>query len=98
MQRFQWNALRLGDHVAIHDDQADAYELMDGEVVIVQPAVRTNDIAFRVRPHAATASVVVRPRRHAVHLLPVDADEDCWRCAAPAPTTAAAVAETPVPA
>jgi hypothetical protein len=77
---FQWNALRVGDHVLVHDDRASAPGLSDGVVAIVQTYPHEpNDVAIRL---SGDADVVLHPRRHAVHVDGVDARRDCWRCAA----------------
>jgi hypothetical protein len=73
----EWNALRPGDHVVVHDDADAELALHPGVVTIVQPVTGSNDIAVRVT-RSGDDEVVVRPRRHAVHLLPID--EPCWRC------------------
>jgi len=77
MLRLEWNALRPGDHVVVHDDADAELPLHPGVVTIVQPVAGSNDIAIRVTRFGGD-DVVVRPRRHAVHLLPID--EPCWRC------------------
>jgi hypothetical protein len=79
MIRLQWNGLRPGDHVEVHDDTDPAMALTGGTVELVQTAVDSNDLAIRIRPLHGP-SRVVRPRRLAVHLLPHDPGEDCWRC------------------
>lgn len=81
MRRFEWNALRPGDIVVVHDDRTTSFEPLQGVVVIVQPEHRSNDIAIRVSHGDAAPSEVLRPRRAAVHLLPIAAGDDCWRCA-----------------
>lgn len=80
MLRFEWNALRPGDHVAVHDDADSSFALHDGVVTLVQTAPRANDVAVHL-DHAGSGPAVVRPRRMAVHLLPIDRSEPCWRCA-----------------
>jgi hypothetical protein len=80
MRRFEWNALRPGDHVAVHDDRERDFDLVEGDVVIVQTEHGLNDIAIRVTHGPSTESETLRPRRSAVHLLPVD-EHECWRCA-----------------
>jgi hypothetical protein len=75
---FEWNALRSGDHVWVHDDAS--LSLLDGVVVLVLVGNRNGGVAVRVS-RAEVGSVVVRPRRHAVHLSPIDPNESCWRCA-----------------
>ena len=82
MLTFQWNALRTGDRVIVHDDLDPDLGLHEGVVELVQ-TVRSgaNDVGIRLddRP-----SDVLRPWRHAVHLLPIDPRYPCWRCAAQA--------------
>lgn len=82
---FQWNALRVGDHVLVHDDRTPDLHLRDGVVTIVQTfPYRANDVAVRLD---GDTGVVVHPRRQAVHVDQAHARDDCWRCAA---TTGAA--------
>jgi hypothetical protein len=79
MIRLQWNGLRPGDRVDVHDDDDPGMSLTSGTVEMVQTALGGNDLAIRIAPEGR-ASRVVRPRRLAVHLLPLDPDDDCWRC------------------
>lgn len=89
MIRLQWNGLQPGDHVEVHDDTDPGMALTEGTVELVQTAIGGNDLAIRIRPHDGP-SRVVRPRRLAVHLLPHDLGEDCWRCRLAAAARAAA--------
>ena len=78
MLLFQWNALRAGDRVMVHDDHDPELELHEGAVRLVptrQPGA--NEIGVRLDD---PASEVLRPRRHAVHMLPIDPGFPCWRC------------------
>jgi hypothetical protein len=78
MLPFQWSALRLGDRVMVHDDLDPSFQLRAGIVARVrtrQPGV--DEIAIRLDE---PASAIVWPRRHSVHLLPIDQDVACWRC------------------
>ena len=78
MLAFQWNALRVGDRVVVHDDDDPHFGLHDAVVGRVQ-----------TRP-SAPSEIAVRfddpprslrwPWRHAVHLAPVDTQGSCWRC------------------
>lgn len=78
MLAFQWNALRTGDRVLVHDDDDPAFVLDEGVVALVQTHVKAdNDIAVRL---ATAPSRTVRPRRHAVHMAPLDRRFQCWRC------------------
>jgi hypothetical protein len=78
MLQFQWNALRIGDRVLVHDDDDLAAPLAHGTVTILQTgaARRPNDLGIRL---TSTHGGVIRPRRHAVHLAGGDTAE-CWRC------------------
>jgi hypothetical protein len=68
----------VGDSVLVHDDQDPAMRLLPGVVVMVQTAVRANDLGVRVLSEGGLP-VVIRPRRLAVHLT-LDMTEPCWRC------------------
>ena len=46
MFEFQWNALRVGDRVAVHDDLDDGFELAEGVVHIVETR-RTRSMTWR---------------------------------------------------
>jgi hypothetical protein len=86
MLRLQWNALRVGDPVLLHDDH-DLYSapLVNGVVAIVQTRPDTNDIAIRVPGSVG----VINPRRSAVHLIEIGPRDICWRCEARDAATAA---------
>ena len=80
MFEFQWNALRVGDRVAVHDDLDDGFELTEGIVHMVETRMHAaNDVAIR---SDSGETVIQRPRRHAVHLLPLNGRPPCWRCEA----------------
>ena len=86
MLRFQWNSLRIGDTVMVHDDVDPGFLLRSGVVRLVD--VRegdTNEVASEVEHQRP----VVHPRRHAVHELPLDR-RACWRCEASAGRSAPA--------
>jgi hypothetical protein len=75
---FQWNALRVGDRVMVHDDLDPGFGLCEGGVTLVQTRQPgTNEIGIRLD---GRATELLRPRRHAVHLLPIDTGFPCWRC------------------
>jgi hypothetical protein len=79
MLRFQWNALRVGNKVLMHDPRDAGMRLLAGVVTIVDSCKGTNDIAIRVSSKGES-SQVLRPRRLVVHLDPRDLTEPCWRC------------------
>lgn len=79
MLRLEWNSLRVGDPVLVHDASDADLRLVPGIVAIVESANGSSDIGIHVvSDHAARR--VVRPRRLAVHLDPVDPTDPCWRC------------------
>lgn len=76
----EWNALRVGDQVLVHDDLDPAMALSPGVVATIRTRTASNDLAIRVSDSGGK-SAVVSPRRLAVHLQQLDPDELCWRCA-----------------
>ena len=79
MLRLQWNALKVGDRVLVHDDADVSLRLQPGIVAMVQTAHGSNDVGVRVTDQSGHVGVV-RPSRLSVHLDPRDVTEDCWRC------------------
>jgi len=75
---FQWNALRVGDRVLVHDDLDPNLQLHEGTVALVESR-RGGQSGVGIRSGAT--GQVLRPRRHAVHLRPLDTRQPCWRCA-----------------
>ena len=80
MIRHQWNALRVGHHVLVHDEEIDGLPLAVGRVTGIDTGGGPTAIAIRISP-PGRPSRVVRPRRLAVHLDLQNLDERCWRCA-----------------
>ena len=78
MLKFQWNALRRGDTVFVHDANAADLGLRAGVVPLVDVNPSGHDVGIRLTTGAPTGPVV-RPGRFAVHLAALAADE-CWRC------------------
>jgi hypothetical protein len=80
MLRFEWDVLRVGDRVQLHDlDKADM-ALIPGVVSMVQSRKGPNGVGIHVG--SAAAGTVLWPARLAVHLDPRDLTEPCWRCEA----------------
>ena len=79
MIRRQWNALRVGDHVLVHDETEPELPIVPGRVIEVRAASGVNDIAIRIRSGRGP-SKIARPRRLAVHPEELDPDGHCWRC------------------
>jgi hypothetical protein len=85
MLLFQWNALRVGDLVDVHDDKSVGFDIHRGAVSIVQTrGYEANDVAVV----AGGTGSVLRPRRNAVHLVPSGDAPTCWRCAVAAGSVA----------
>ena len=78
MLRFQWDALRRGDGVFVHDGSDADLGLRAGVVTLVDVSPSGHDVGIRLTTGTSTGSVV-RPGRFAVHLAAVE-DHDCWRC------------------
>lgn len=81
MIRRQWNALRVGHHVLVHDEAEAGLPLVPGRVTMVHATPGSNDVAIRI-PSTRGPSRVVHPPRLAVHLEELDPEARCWRCEA----------------
>jgi hypothetical protein len=79
MLKCQWNALRRGNHVLVHDASDANLSLRAGVVTLVDTHRSGHDVGIRFTTGTPTAHTV-RPGRFAVHFDPIDDDDDCWRC------------------
>jgi hypothetical protein len=80
MLRFDWDVLRVGDRVLVHDaDNADR-AMVSGVVAMVNTRRGSNGVSIRVG--STTGGVIPGRARLAVHLDPRDPTEPCWRCQA----------------
>jgi hypothetical protein len=79
MLKFEWNALRVGNKVLMHDPQDKGMRLLHGVVAIVDTVAGSNELAIRVTVKGEESNVL-RPRRLTVHLDPRDPSDECWRC------------------
>ena len=79
MLKFQWNALRRGDTVFVHDPSEPDLGLRAGVVTLIDVGQRGPDVGIRLTTGTPNAPVV-RPGRFAVHLAAMNDDDDCWRC------------------
>jgi hypothetical protein len=79
VRRFEWNALRVGDKVMVHDPGSIAMALVSGVVAAFNTLKGSNSVGIRI---AATegGAVIICPPRQAVHLPASDPTESCWRC------------------
>ena len=79
MLRFQWDSLRRGDLVLVHDAAARDLGLRPAVVALVDTAGGLHDVAVRYTD-GPDAGLVVRPGRFATHPDPLSGTADCWRC------------------
>jgi hypothetical protein len=88
MLKFEWNALRVGHLVVVHDQMGAEFPLVPGTVAMLQTKRgkgSANGVGIRVAADGG-GSRMVWPSYLAVHHDPPDPSEDCWRCAALAET------------
>ena len=81
MLRFQWNALRPGDAVNVHDLETSEMTLLPGSVATVDTrAGRKLANGVRIRVNGDDGVIrLLWPAYMAVHLEPLET-EPCWRC------------------
>ena len=90
MLKFEWNALRVGDRVVVHDPAGTQFPLLAGTVDMIESKRSKRDangVGIRVAADGG-GHRVVWPSYLAAHHDPPDPTEDCWRCAALADTAA----------
>lgn len=78
MLKFQWNALRRGDPVFVHDDSEPDLGPRAGVITLIDVRPRGPDVGTRLTTGTPTAPIV-RPGRFAVQLATM-IDDDSWRC------------------
>jgi hypothetical protein len=78
MLKFQWDALRRGDTVFVHDASDADLGMRAGVVTLVDARPSGHEVGIRLTTGSRTAQVV-RPGRFAVHLAAGE-DHNCWRC------------------
>ena len=79
MRLFEWNALRTGDVVRVHDPAPPHLNLLRGVVAVVDSRGGAHSVEIRLESGAR--AVTVRPRRLWVHLAAGDERDACFRCA-----------------
>ena len=75
----EWNALRTGDHVLVHDPRIVEMTLTDGTVTTIETNRGANGVGIRLEGHSGE-SAVLWPSRLVMHREPLDPTEGCWRC------------------
>lgn len=81
MLRFQWNALRTGDKVLVHDPRSPTLALTPGAVDSLETRKGANGVGIRVAGEGPKGAILW-PSYLAVHSDPRDVAEPCWRCQA----------------
>ena len=79
MLRFQWDSLRRGDLVLVHDVRTPDLGLRPAVVELVDTGGSRRDVAVRYSD-GPDAGRVVRPGRFATHADPLTDTASCWRC------------------
>ena len=82
MTGLEWDGLRIGDRVLVHDDLStvDDFPLHPGVVATVNRTTRSHAVGIRVATASGAATPILRPLRMQVHRDPHDPSEPCWRC------------------
>lgn len=81
MLRFEWNALRVGDAVVVHDPAGADFALIEGTVVMLETKHAKRSVnGLGIRVEAGDGHRVVWPSYLTVHHDPPDPGENCWRC------------------
>jgi hypothetical protein len=79
MMLSEWNALKTGNKVLVHEERAQHLSaLTKGVVLSVTPAPRANNVGIRVTTDGE--DVVLWPPHMTVHPDPINLSETCWRC------------------
>ena len=79
MLNFEWNSLRKGDRVLVHDPGSADLALVAGVVAWVDRRKGANGVGIRVTASGGEA-VALWPSSLTVHADPPDPAEPCWRC------------------
>lgn len=79
MLELEWNALRRGERVFVHDGTRVLTHLVPGTVALVNMEKGSNGVGIQIVVPGAGSSVDW-PNRLWVHRDPRDPSESCWRC------------------
>lgn len=74
----EWNALRVGDAVLVHDTPHASSALVRGRVAMVDMHRGSNGVGIRIR--RAGHPQILWPSRLVVHPDPPQSAQACWRC------------------
>ena len=76
MMQFEWNALRTGTAVLVHQTAGTPSATFGGTVATVEARPGSNGVGINIAVSGAQPNIVW-PSRLSVHL---DVKETCWRC------------------
>jgi hypothetical protein len=93
MLKLDWQYIRVGTPVLVHEPADPLAPLRSGVVVIAQREAHRTRVGIRLTS-TDESSAPIWPSANDVHLDPHGADDPCWRC----DEAAAAHAATPVDA
>ena len=78
MLKYEWNGLRPGDRVLVHEAGPAEYALTPGVVAHVEPHRGGNRVSVRVDTNRGQD--ILWPSSLVVHGDPPDPSQPCWRC------------------
>jgi hypothetical protein len=89
---FEWDALRVGDPVLVHDDLSTVgdFPLCGGTGATLDGLSRPHGVSIRLTAATSPARAIVRPLPMRVHHDPHHPAEPCWRCQWETPVMVAA--------
>jgi hypothetical protein len=83
MLRFEWNALQVGDPVAVHDPSDPEFALRAGTVAMVETKrSKRGENGVGIRVETGGGHRVLWPSFPTAHLDPSHPKGNCWLCAA----------------
>jgi hypothetical protein len=79
MLKDDWNGLRVGCKVLVHDHESDILSLIPGVVAAIDRRKAANRLGIRPTV-AGNERKICWPTHVALHLDPPRPTEHCWRC------------------
>ena len=76
---FQWNSMRVGEHVMVHDDLDAAFSRSSPGIVKYVETREHNPNDVTIRVDGETFNSCARGGTQS-HMLPLDRRFSCWRC------------------
>lgn len=79
MLKFDWNALRIGDRVLVHDAESPQLTLLPGIVTVIDARKGAKRAGVRFTGREAQRGIQW-PSYPTMHRDPRDSADHCWRC------------------